>query len=127
MGGALLQTVLVVEDDDTLRTTICLGLRRCGYRVLEAPDGEHAVALVASLDTPIDLLMSDVVMPGMDGPRVASTITRMRPTTRVLFTTGYFDNPSLLDAANRHEIHVLLKPFVLSSLCAEVERILTKE
>lgn len=122
-----MQTVLVVEDDDTLRKTMCLGLKRFGYCVLEAPDGEHAVALAQSLDTPIDLLMTDVVMPGMDGTEVASTIARMRPSMRVLFTTGYFDNEALMDAANRHEIHVLLKPFVLSALCAQVEKILTED
>lgn len=122
-----MQTVLVVEDDETLRKTMCLGLKRCGYAVLEAPDGEQAVALAASLDTPIDLLMTDVVMPGMDGTEVAELITRMRPSTRVLYTTGYFDHTSLTEAAHHQSIHVILKPFVLSALCAEVEKILAEK
>jgi len=86
-GGT--ETVLVVEDEAAVRHLCCRVLRAKGYRVLEAPHAEAALALVAAMAEPIHLLVTDMVMPGMGGPALAAQLVATRPTLRVLYITGY--------------------------------------
>ena len=83
------ETILLVEDEASLRTLTRTTLELSGYRVLEARDGLEAMELSNHHDGAIDLLLSDVVMPGMGGPELARSLARQRPETRVVFMSGY--------------------------------------
>src|SRR6202008_3002458 len=82
-------TILLVEDEDPVRLFAARALRLRGYNVLEANGGETALEIVRNHPRPIDLLISDVVMPGMDGPTLVRAARRVRPEMRVLFMSGY--------------------------------------
>jgi two-component system cell cycle sensor histidine kinase/response regulator CckA len=81
--------VLVVEDEDDLREVITRLLTLGGYRVITASDGEAALALARSPDTAIDLVLTDVVMPGTQGKEVAEAVVALRPGIPVVFMSGY--------------------------------------
>jgi len=118
------ETVLVAEDEDTSRQAIVHLLAEVGYRVLEARDGQAALEVARGHSGPLDLLLSDVVMPVMGGPELAKALLRERPDTRVLYMSGYVDSPivdhGLLDASQ----HLLAKPFSLEELLRAVRRVL---
>jgi two-component system, cell cycle sensor histidine kinase and response regulator CckA len=112
------ETILVVEDNRVLRDQIVRGLSRLGYRVLEAQNGADALEMHPS--APIDLVLSDVVMPEMNGPELVSHLRQWYPTIRVLFMSGY--SP---EAVRSHGILVtdttlLQKPFDLTELATRV-------
>jgi PAS domain S-box-containing protein len=86
------ETVLLVEDDEQARTLVHLMLEQLGYSVLTASNGGEALALCEAHAGPIDLLVTDLVMPGMSGREVADLVTERRPDTRVLFMSGYTDD-----------------------------------
>ena len=83
------EVVLVVEDEDGIREVARRVLDRGGYRVLTAADGPEAIGLVREYDGPIDLLITDVIMPGMMGHEVAAEIGALRPSTRIMYMSGY--------------------------------------
>jgi PAS domain S-box-containing protein len=85
------ETVLVVEDQDYVRAATARVVRSLGYRVLEAGSGEEALEMERTIDTPIDLLLTDVVMPGLKGPELARRFVEQRPVCRVLYLTGFAD------------------------------------
>ncbi len=85
------ETVLVVEDDAGVRDLAQLVLKRQGYTVLEAKDGQEALQLVAGHRGPIHLLLSDVVMPGLDGKSLAEVLAETLPDLRIMFMSGYTD------------------------------------
>jgi len=91
------ETILFVEDDRIVHEFMSIQLRRLGYRVIPAFDGESAVRSAAAYDGRIDLLLTDVVMPGMDGPRLARKLREMRPELPVLCISGY-----TADVVSRH-------------------------
>ncbi len=86
------ETILVVEDEEPLRCLIRRLLERGGYRVLEAADGDEAVRLALGKKTPIDLLLTDVMLPHRNGREVAQAVMRAHPGVRVLFMSGYGEN-----------------------------------
>lgn len=114
-----METVLLVEDEDAVRSTIRRVLERLGYTVLEAKDSEEAVC-IALEDTRIDLLLTDVVLPKVSGPELALALRRTRPALSVLFTTGYVGENEALDRAVALGARVLAKPFGLDELAREV-------
>jgi PAS domain S-box-containing protein len=121
-GGT--ETVLVVEDEEAVRHLVCRVLRAKGYRVLEAPHAEAALLLAGSTRTPIDLLVTDMVMPGMGGSALAAELTASRPSLRVLFITGYAPEAverrgELVDAGG-----LLEKPFSADQLARKVREVL---
>jgi two-component system cell cycle sensor histidine kinase/response regulator CckA len=107
VGG---ETVLLVEDDKAVRRVARLALAQRGYCVLESVSPEEALELVRRGEQPIDLLLTDVVMPGMSGPDLAREVVALRPDVGVLFMSGYVD-----DAVTRHGLQAsdafLAKPF----------------
>ena len=124
-GGS--ERVLVVEDDAKVREIVERSLRAAGYRVVTASSGEEALRRVHADGHPIDLLVTDVVMPGMGGPEVARRVLERVPRARVLFVSGYTD-----DAIGRHGVledgvHFLPKPFTSDSLLAGVRAVLDAE
>jgi two-component system, cell cycle sensor histidine kinase and response regulator CckA len=116
------ETILLAEDDDAIRNFACQTLTTFGYRVLEARDGEEALALAHDSPGVIHLLVTDVVMPGLTGPVLAERLKTERPATRVLFTSGYADSP----AAQKLELRrsFLPKPFLPSELLKRVREVL---
>jgi PAS domain S-box-containing protein len=119
-GGV--ETVLAVEDDALVRGVTARALRSAGYRVLEAGSGAEALAVAGA--EPLQLLVTDVVMPGMDGRALADELRRRSPGLRVLFVSGYPDDVigrrNVLDAGTQ----LLAKPFTPGALLARVREIL---
>jgi two-component system cell cycle sensor histidine kinase/response regulator CckA len=116
--------VLLVEDEEGVRSLEGLALRSAGYTVLEARDGEEALGLYLEHPGSIDLLVSDVVMPKMSGPQLVDRLAGVRPGLKVLYTSGY-----TRDTVVRHGVQdagkaFLQKPFTPSALAREVHRLL---
>ncbi|MGH9529120.1 MAG: ATP-binding protein [Terriglobales bacterium] len=118
------ETVLVVEDEPNLRRLTSDYLRGQGYTVLEAPDGDAAIRVSESYPDSIHILLTDVIMPGMNGRQLALRLSKDRPETRVLYMSGYTENAighnGTLDAG----ITLLQKPFTLPDLKAKVRELL---
>lgn len=117
-------TVLVVDDDSAVRDVVCRMLRRLGYHVLEASGGEEALARMRDGAGPIDLLLTDVVMPGMDGRRLSERARAEQPGLPVLFMSGYTDDTTLLAGVDASGLGFLAKPFELDALGRAVEEAL---
>jgi PAS domain S-box-containing protein len=116
------ESVLVVEDDSAVRRLAVLGLRSAGYSVLEADNPADALQL-ACQGMPIDLVVSDVVMPGMHGPELAAKILAVRPGLKVLLVSGHADlDGEFPDGANR--MSLLAKPFTPARLATRVRELL---
>ena len=115
-------TVLVVDDDTVVRTIVRRVLQRAGYTVLEAPDAGHARAFADAEDTSFDVVVSDVIMPGMRGPDLVRLLREGRPELPVVFVSGYTADevaPDMLGERTRF----LAKPFAPSDLLAAVEEL----
>jgi PAS domain S-box-containing protein len=118
------ETVLLVEDEAAVRALARRALQRFGYRVLEAADGQAALALARRLEDPIDLLLTDVVMPEMGGRELALHLARERPSTRVLYTSGYTDTAVLQDEIRDAVVAFLPKPYTPEDLARKVRDVL---
>jgi PAS domain S-box-containing protein len=116
------EVILVVEDDDQVRTVVSKGLPRLGYEVLVVRNAEEALALVDKHPGRIDLLLTDVVMPGLSGPQLADRLTARRPETRVVFMSGYPEaqDPALGFSLNGRSY--LQKPFALAELAEKIRQ-----
>jgi CheY-like chemotaxis protein len=120
-------TILLVEDEDALREVARRILADNGYRVITAANGEEALAAAAELAEQIDLLLTDVVMPQMDGPLLAEQIRRVRPSIRVMFMSG-FAQPILASGGHLDAGVILVeKPFSGPTLLAKVSQGLEQE
>ena len=117
--------VLLVEDEDPVRSFASRALKLRGYEVIEAASAEEAMSFLAEEDRPIDVLVSDVVMPGMDGPTFATEARRMRPDLRVVFVSGYAED-SFRRSFFGDEFLFLPKPFSLADLTAKVKQALSQ-
>lgn len=129
LGGYEMQdeaTVLVAEDNDDVRAYTVDTLRQLGYRVLEAHDGPSAIRLLERTDVSVDLLFSDIVMPGMSGWELAKRAQAQKPALRVLFTSGYPRDIDASGAAGRN-IAILGKPFTRSDLARSIRGSLQDE
>jgi PAS domain S-box-containing protein len=118
------ETVLLAEDEAGVRALVLEVLQRSGYTVLEARDGEEALALSAQHDGPIHLLLTDVVMPRLSGGRLARCLGRERPETRVLFMSGFADSTLLRHGAVAGDVDCLVKPFTPEDLTRKVRETL---
>ncbi len=115
--------ILLVEDEDAVRTFSSRALANKGYEVLEAESGESALAVIeANKDFPIDLMITDVIMPNMDGPTLAKTLRTQRPDLKIIFISGYTEE-KLKDHMGEN-IWFLPKPFTLKQLAAKVKEAL---
>jgi CheY-like chemotaxis protein len=118
------ETLLLVEDEDSVRAWTKHVLESCGYRVLEASHGMQALAIAAAQTRPIDLLVTDVVMPRMSGRQVAEALVEKHPHIKVLFVSGYTDDAvmrrGIMDAAAAF----LQKPFSAAALAHKVRTLL---
>lgn len=118
-------SVLLVEDDDPVRAFASRALRLRGYEVIEAASAEQAMGFLSDSSNHVDVLVSDVVMPGMDGPTFAAEARKMRSDLRVVFVSGYAEDSfrrNILD----NEFLFLPKPFSLTDLTAKVKEALSQ-
>ena len=118
------QTILIVEDEATIRSNVRECLEQLGYRVVEAENGEAALQVCDDLHGKIDLVLSDLVMPGMGGYELAGELAQRHPAVRVLFMSGYTE-----DSAARRDILLqgsafLQKPFSVADLSNAVHQAL---
>lgn len=118
------ETVLVVEDDPALRGLVREVLESAGYRVLEAADGEAAIAAAARFRDPIHLAITDLVMPRMGGTELAARLSRARPDLRLLYTSGYAERAAVHAGSVREGAHYLAKPFTPALLLERVREAL---
>jgi CheY-like chemotaxis protein len=114
--------VLLVEDDATVRQFVRRVLEWQGYAVLEAAHGPDALRVAAEHGGRIDLVLTDVVMPGMSGRALAEALTASRPGLRVLFMSGYTDDEILRRGLGTTGVALLEKPFTAEALRDAVRR-----
>jgi two-component system cell cycle sensor histidine kinase/response regulator CckA len=120
-------TVMLVEDEDPVRIFGARALRNKGYKVLEAKSGEAALELMGSTDETIDLLITDVVMPNMDGPALIREVREIHPDMKVIFISGYTEDAFRQRLDSDSEIHFLPKPFSLKQLAGKVKEVISGE
>jgi len=118
------ETVLVVEDQADVRRLICRVLDRDGYLVLAAADGASAIKISDKWEGPIELVLSDVVMPDLRGPEVVAALKKSRPAVAVLYLSGYTDGTSVPDGLPSDTVGFLAKPFKPSELSSRVRDVL---
>ncbi|MCC6222773.1 MAG: PAS domain S-box protein [Thermoleophilia bacterium] len=118
------ETVLLVEDEDVVRILAARALRARGYVVLEARDGPGALVLADTHEGPVDLLLTDVVMPGMTGRELADAVIATRPALRVLYMSGYADDDVLGRGVPGSNVAFIAKPFTTAELATRVRELL---
>jgi PAS domain S-box-containing protein len=118
-------TILLVEDQDAVRTLVSRVLQMCGYRVIEASNGLQALALAASELKSVDLLITDVVMPEMSGKDLATRLATLRESQRVLYISGYTPNAIVHLGILDPGVFFLQKPFNPAQISAKVNEILS--
>jgi two-component system, cell cycle sensor histidine kinase and response regulator CckA len=119
------EVVLVAEDMVPLREMIREVLESSGYRVVTAPDGEEALIRARGLGMDVDLLLTDVVMPGMSGRQLADELTTAQPGLRVLYMSGFTDDAMVRHGVFEHQVAILEKPFGPDALVRKVREVLT--
>ena len=113
--------ILLAEDDDSLRGFLARALERAGYEVVACADGEEAAAV---LDQEWDLLLTDIVMPGIDGIEVARQAAALHPDLRIMFITGFAAVALAAGSQAPAGAKVLSKPIHLREIVSEVERMI---
>ncbi len=114
------RTILLVEDEQDVRRLARHYLEEAGYRVLEASDGVAALGVAAAHDGAIDLVVTDIVMPEMDGPDFAKGVREARPGVRVLYVSGYTEDAMVRHGLSERRIRLVEKPFTRDTLLAGV-------
>ncbi len=122
IGGG--ETILLAEDDESVRALATVALSRAGYRVHAAGSGQSALELARREPGPIHLLVTDVVMGGISGPQLSEELRRSRPTIRTLFVSGYAENAIVHHGVLDPGIAYLAKPFTSSTLVRKVREVL---
>jgi CheY-like chemotaxis protein len=121
-GGT--ETILVVEDESSVRTMAVLALEKHGYEVLQAESGKKALGIIEKQSGPIDLLLTDVVMPGMSGRELAEALSLQHPSLKVLYQSGYTDDAIIRHGILKEKVAFLQKPYTPLSLVKKVRQVL---
>jgi two-component system cell cycle sensor histidine kinase/response regulator CckA len=119
-------TILLAEDEQGVRTFLEMALTRAGHRVIATPSGTEALAIALASRESIDLLIADVVMPGLSGPDVAERLKQSHPGLRTLFLSGYSSHASLPDRVTADPGAFLQKPFTVEALLSKVRERLSR-
>jgi two-component system cell cycle sensor histidine kinase/response regulator CckA len=122
LGGT--ETVLLVEDEDSVRQLVSDTLAAKGYRVVPAENGEAGIAAAARHEGRIDLVITDVVMPGMGGRELIKQLAQLRPETKVLYLSGYTEDAIINEGTIERGAAFLQKPFTLQNLSRKVREVL---
>jgi CheY-like chemotaxis protein len=118
------ETVLLVEDEEAVRALVCEMLELAGYSVLSADRPSAAQQICRTESGAIDLLLTDVIMPELTGPRLAADLVRLRPNLKVLYMSGYADDAVGRDGVLEPGTHLIAKPFTRQSLLQKVREVL---
>ena len=118
------ERILLVEDESTLRNLTHRILVRAGYSVIEASDGQHALDVYRELESPPDLVLSDIVMPRLSGADLAHTLRAEKPDLPILFMSGYYSSHSMKVSSLPPNVEVLAKPFSVKRLRESVRKTL---
>jgi len=118
-------TILLVEDEDGLRSLNARGLRSRGYSVIEAANGVEAMEALDEKNGAVDLVVSDVVMPEMDGPTLLKEMRQRNPNLKIIFVSGYAEEAFDKSLPENEQFAFLAKPFALSALVAKVKETMT--
>jgi CheY-like chemotaxis protein len=118
------ETVLLVEDEEAVRKLVREVLSMNGYSVLEAANGKDALRICGLHGRPIDLMITDVVMPHMGGRELAERMRRLRPSTKVLYVSGHTEDATLHRGVSDKEMNFLQKPFTPLALIGKVREVL---
>jgi two-component system cell cycle sensor histidine kinase/response regulator CckA len=124
-GKAQKHTVLVVDDEEGLRTLVCRTLKAEGYGTLEAAHGAEALEVMENAAQPVDLVVTDVVMPGMDGRELGRRLTQRWPTVPILYISAYDVNDIFRRGSPRTSAPFLQKPFPAEGLITQVQQLLS--
>ncbi len=120
------ERILIVEDEDSVRAFSARALRTTGYEVFEADSGDEALDVLEELDYKIDLMISDVVMPEMDGPTLLTKVRQHMPDLKVIFVSGYAEENVRQDIADNQSVEFLPKPYSLDQINSKVKDVLGK-
>src|ERR1700722_12238776 len=120
-------TILLVEDEEGLRSLNARGLRSRGYSVIEASNGIEAMEALEEKNGAVDLVVSDVVMPEMDGPRLLKNMRERNPDLKIIFVSGYAEDAFEKSLPENQQFAFLPKPFTLSQLVAAVKETMTPQ
>ena len=118
------ETILLVEDDSVVRNSAVRSLTRLGYVVLECANGEEALTVADRYESEIHLLLTDVIMPGMNGRTLARSLEEMRPNMKVLYTSGYTDNVIAHHGVLEEGLQFLSKPYTPQTLDQKIRQVL---
>jgi len=118
------ETILLVEDEATVRRTVSKILETYGYRLLEAPNGVAALSICAQYEEPIHLLLTDVVMPEMSGRELADRLASQRPEMKVLYMSGYTDDVIVHHGVLDEGTAFIHKPFAADALAGKIREVL---
>lgn len=121
------ESIMLVEDDEGVRTFAKSALNELGYSVIEAPNGRIALDLFQKNNIHVDLLVTDLIMPEMNGKELVTKLCLLRPNIKVLYTSGYTDDHIVHSGALEAGIHFLSKPYSVNTLATRVREILETE
>ncbi len=119
------ETILIVEDEDSVRKLLVRNLSDEGYRVLEASNSRNALAICSRRQQPIDLILSDVILPDLDGPKLIEKVRLIRPGIRVLYMSGYTEHKTIDIEVLKENVYFIPKPFLPSELKKKIREVLT--
>jgi CheY-like chemotaxis protein len=120
------ETVMVVEDDQAVRRFIAATLRQCGYRVMETGNPLRSLEILEGYDGPLDLLLTDVIMPDLNGVELASRASDLRPDIAVIYVSGYTHHAAMRNRKIDPDANFLSKPFTPAELSAAVRDVLDR-
>ncbi|WP_164503817.1 response regulator [Rickettsiales endosymbiont of Stachyamoeba lipophora] len=118
------ETIMLVEDEEAVRIFSSEALARKGYQVFEASSGDHALEILAEHGQNIDLIITDVMMPGINGPEMIQQVTRQFPKIKVIFTSGYGEDIFEEQFGKKRDFNFLPKPYSLKQLVEKVKQVL---
>jgi two-component system cell cycle sensor histidine kinase/response regulator CckA len=116
--------ILLVDDEPSVLKSVCAVLSHFGFDVIAASSPEEALRIAVAKRDPIDLLLSDVLMPGMNGPQLARQILKLHPEAQCLFIAGLPDHPDVMNSILERGIPFLPKPFLPRELVNKVREVL---
>lgn len=124
-GNGRVETILVVEDAEPIRKMVCSMLSFSGYNCLEAADGKEALRIVKTSPNAVDLILTDILMPHMNGTDLAREVSSLRPDLPVIFMSGYSDDPVVRTLEGSPALF-LPKPFTATALTDKIRTVLDR-